>query len=532
MTAVTGVARPRPREMRWRRPLGPAVLAVVVFAVDLACPSGMTADSERAVSVAVSLVHFHSIGLDHLRPLPTGGFALSFVGGHAYPFFPWAVSLFAVPWVAGYDVLHRLGIGGGSLALVRSGHDWALQVVSVSAVVAATTVVVYFTSLRLLGLSPPARRRRWAYGVALAFAFATPAWSTASRSMWQHGPSMLCLAAAILFALRAQDGGDARGSRGRGRRRAHPASGPVPGRGGGDRRARRNWAAMGAALATSFAMRPTDAIVVAVVFGWMAIARRRHLPAALAGALPAAAVILAVNLVSYHAVLSPYYSGGQGFDLSPTTAVALAGNLVSPARGLLVFCPLVVLSALGVWLRRRRGELGSFWKALAVIPVLHWLVISTFKHWWGGDSFGPRLFTDLMPIFVVLALPAMEAMADRAASRRARVAGGAGVAGEAGVAGGGRWAGRDGAGRALAAFGLVAVIWSFGVNAQGAVLRSAWCWNNEPTDVDKVPAKLWQWSDPQFARGLRRLVWGPDRSTELIRDGVDLYGCPTEAVRP
>ena len=122
-------------------------------------------------------------------------------------------------------------------------------------------------------------------------------------------------------------------------------------------------------------------------------------------------MLVAVNLAVYHQPLSPYYTGGQSFDVSGTMAVALAGNLVSPARGLFIFCPLVALSVAGVVVRWRAGELTAFWKALAVIPVLHWIVISAFKHWWGGDSYGPRFFTDLMPVFVVLALPAVEVLA-------------------------------------------------------------------------------------------------------------------------
>ncbi|HWG74427.1 MAG TPA: hypothetical protein VG184_10280 [Acidimicrobiales bacterium] len=471
-----------------------SIIAAVVFAVDVACPNGMTSDSDRAVSVAVSMVHFHSVGLDKLRPLPGAGYALTTVHGHLYPYFPWAVSLFAVPWVVGYDILHRLGIGEGSIAMVRSTHDWGLQVVAMAATVAATSVIVYFIALRTLRLAPLARRRRWALGVALAFAFATPAWSTASRSMWQHGPSMLCLAAGILFALRAQSG-------------------------------RRGWMGMGAAFAASYAMRPTDSIVIAAVFVWMLVAQRRHLLAAVAGAVPPLAVLLTVNLVAYRQPLSPYYTGGQGFVVSKTMAVALAGNLVSPARGLLVFCPLVALSAAGVFVRWRAGELTAFWKALAVVPVLHWIVISAFKHWWGGDSFGPRFFTDLMPIFVALALPAVEVLAGGVAH-----AGRDSRPGHAPLFHPARSLRRNR--RALGAFSIVALLWSFGVNAQGAILRSSWCWNSEPTNVDTHPAKLWQWSDPQFARGIRTLIWGPNRSSELIRDGVDLIGCPTEPVRP
>jgi hypothetical protein len=343
---------------------------------------------------------------------------------------------------------------------------------------------VYFIALRVLRLHPAARRRRWAVAVALAFALATPAWSTASRAMWQHGPSMLCIAVGLLFALRAQAG-------------------------------QRGWMGMGAAFAASYAMRPTDSIVIIVIAGWVLLAQRRHLVAVVAGAVPPLAILVAVNLAVYHQPLSPYYTGGQSFDVSGTMAVALAGNLVSPARGLLIFCPLVVLSVIGVVVRWRAGELTAFWKALAVIPVLHWIVISAFKHWWGGDSFGPRFFTDMMPIFVALALPAVEVVAGRLAagtgdrpplSHRFR--------------------------RALVIFTIVALVWGFVVEAQGAVLRSAFCWNSVPTAVDTHPSRLWQWNDAQFDRGLRVLIWGPDRGSEFIRDGVDLYGCPDEPVRP
>ncbi len=357
-----------------------AVLAVVVFAIDMASPSGMTADPIRAVSVAVGLVHYRSLSLDRFRPLPDPGYAITVVNGHIYPLFPWAVSLFAVPWVIADDVAHRLGLTEGSVAMVRSGHDWGLQVVSMATVVAAATVVVYFIALRVLRLHPPARRRRWAVAVALAFALGTPAWSTASRAMWQHGPSMLCIAVGLLCALRAQSGA-------------------------------RGWMGMGAAFATSYAMRPTDSIVIIVMAAWVVVAQRRHLLAVVAGALPPLVILVAVNLAVYHQALSPYYTGGQSFDVSGTMAVALAGNLVSPARGLFIFCPLVVLSVAGVVVRWRAGELTAFWKALAVIPVLHWIVISAFKHWWGGDSYGPRFFTDLMPVLVVLALPAVEVLA-------------------------------------------------------------------------------------------------------------------------
>ena len=43
---------------------------------------------------------------------------------------------------------------------------------------------------------------------------------------------------------------------------------------------------MGAAFAASYAMRPTDSIVIIVMAVWVVLAQRRHLLAVVAGAVP------------------------------------------------------------------------------------------------------------------------------------------------------------------------------------------------------------------------------------------------------
>lgn len=449
-------------------------LAIFVFAVDLACPSGMTADSIRQVSVAVSLVHWHTLSINHVLAYQVNpAVANTVVGHHVYPYFPWGGALFAVPWVVVYDVAQKLGIGPGSIGLLRNHRDWDIQILAMSTVVAAATVFVYFTALRVLHLDPPVRRRRWAAGVALAFAFTTPAWATASRSMWENGPSMLCLAVAMFFAVRAIDG--------------------QPG-----------WTGLGLALGCGYAMRPTDSLAVFIFGVWVLGWQRQHALRVIAGGVPPLAIFLIVNQVAYHHLLTPYYTQGQSFDLSSTTVTAAAGNLISPSRGLIVFVPLVLFSYAGIYVRKRQGGLNPFWMALALYPVGQWILLSPFKHWWGGDSYGPRLWTDLMPVFTLMALPAVEWLAQRRFNHQ----------------------------KAVAILVSVGLVWGLFVESQGAILRSAWCWNNVPTDVDVHPGKIWSWSDPQFLRGVRTLVWGPDRHSEFIRDGVDRIGCPQEPVRP
>ena len=81
----------------------------------------------------------------------------------------------------------------------------------------------------------------------------------------------------------------------------------------------------------------------------------------------------------------------------------MLGNLVSPARGLLVFSPVLLFAIPGV-IRAIRSPVYRPWGwAIAVAVVAHWIAISSFPHWWGGYSFGPRLMTDVLP-FLILAV--------------------------------------------------------------------------------------------------------------------------------
>src|SRR5690606_10451774 len=93
-------------------------------------------------------------------------------------------------------------------------------------------------------------------------------------------------------------------------------------------------------------------------------------------------------------MLPDYYlpkrlSGGYFYE-------ALYGNLFSPGRGLLVYSPFIVFA----WLCfRYSGKLWglnrSWWLIGLAWPILHWVFISRFPHWWAGWSYGARLMTDV-----------------------------------------------------------------------------------------------------------------------------------------
>jgi hypothetical protein len=292
------------------------------------------------------------------------------------------------------------------------------------------------------------RRDAYALGIALVFAFATAAWSTASRALWQHTPALLCASLALLAAVRA-------------------------------RHSPRYLWLLGAALALGFTMRPTAAVPLVVLGAWSVVEHRARAWRVLAAAALVAVPFVAVNAATYGSLLPPYYSGSRvGSEAAIGFGESLLVHLVSPSRGLLVYTPMFLLAPLGLWLRRRAGALTRLDVAVAVAVVGHLVVIARYGST-GGSSYGARFCTEVVPYLLYLCLPAFERAAlERDLPRRAA----------AGVA------------------GLVAL--SLALTLPGALTRSAFCWSATPRFVDTHPDRLWDWSDPQFLRPVRDLAHG------------------------
>jgi hypothetical protein len=302
--------------------------------------------------------------------------------------------------------------------------------------VALTAAVLYMIGRRQLSTLS-------AVALAMIFAFCTPAWSTASRALWQHGPSMLMLATALLLVLHARE---------------YPAAIQF----------------VSLPLALAYVIRPTNSIAVALFSAYVLVSHRRFFMRYLLWSLVIVVPFLAFNWNVYGALLSPYYRP-QRVGTSPYFAEALAGNMISPARGLLVFSPVFFCSFVGAWLKIRRHALERIQYVLVAVIVLHWLLIASFKHWYGGHSFGPRLFSDMTPFLVYFLIPVLQMIASRAA-RHARPL-------------------------AAALLGLSAI--SFAIHAHGATDSATWDWNGIPTNVDAQPERIWDWRDLQFLRGTR-----------------------------
>jgi hypothetical protein len=147
----------------------------------------------------------------------------------------------------------------------------------------------------------------------------------------------------------------------------------------------------------------------------------------------------------------------------------LAGLLISPSRGLLIFMPWVVFALWGMARAWRENEFG--WErylilGMAIVYIMHVRMGS----WWAGWCFGPRYLTDFLPLLVFFILPVWSAIR---AGTMLRVA-----------------------------FG-VAVAVAFWVQIVGACYyhpRGRGNWDSFPISVDLDRKRLWDWQDTIISR--------------------------------
>lgn len=435
----------------WRWLLAVFAIAFVVYG---ASPVRQNYDSYLTFPTAQSVVHDTNLSLNEFDTpkFDTHGWMTFTEEGREVNTYPWVPSLMLIPSVVALDVAHAIGIGPGSSSVANGGRMDVIQQLNASALVALVVVLVFAISFQRLSPAQSLRRRRAIAGiVAFGFAFGTAAWSTASRAMWQHGPSLLFLAIAVYCAQQLLSDTAVEGPR-------------------------LKWTAvcLGAAVAASFTCRPTNAVAVLGFTVFVAFRLRGQLKRFLIGAFAIAVPWMMVNSATYGAVLPHYYRAGKvGLhdEFGLTRLVASA----SPARGLLLFSPIVVLGVLGI-LQRNRADVKDGLldlDRLLIALCLGYLLASSgpSENWWAGHSFGPRFMSDTLVFFATAATPTVALL-----MRQRRSA------------------------AAIAATVLLA--WSVLVNFQGGAMRSTLCWNGEP-DIDSHTSRLWDFGSSQMLSGVQ-----------------------------
>jgi len=273
--------------------------------------------------------------------------------------------------------------------------------------------------------------RHWAIALTLIYGLGTSAWSIASQALWPHALGALTLAV-LSWVL------------------------SVPGRGS------LSFVVAGLAAALAVANRPPMIVFAALAaFAVWRSHRSRFIAFAAFPALGGAA-LLAYNFSVFNAVAGGYQRLNH---FAPAVHEGVAGLLVSPNRGLLVYTPVMIFALWGavrVW-RERAPE----WMRLLVVGLaVHLLIYGAFKEWWAGHTFGPRYFCDVLPALTLLLAYGLVPIWRRPAWRAVAVI--------------------------LIGYGVV-------VQAVGVYFDDG-DWNRTPVALESQPRRVWDWSDMQVER--------------------------------
>jgi hypothetical protein len=431
-----------------------ALIGFLIFAVTLLTflisRVHQLADSKYSMVVTQSLIEHGSFALDNyalprLEPRERGDYVLNgdiyqleWINAHLYYYLPPGSSILSVPYVA---LLNVFGIS----AVNKDGtynieNDLKLQVSLAALLMAMLASIFYFTSRLALP-------RFWSVLIALGSAWGTQVWSTASRALWSDTWGIFLLGVVVCMLL-----ADAAC-----KHRLRPRL-------------------LASLLAWMYFIRPTYAVPILAITVYMLVYHRRlFVWYAVTGILWFAGFIW-YSWHNFGQMLPNYYLASRLTFSSFWEA--LAGNLISPARGLLIYVPVLFFVAY-LLVRYRKSLIFPRLALLSlIIIVAHWIITSGFPHWYGGHSYGPRLMTGVVPWFVLLGILGVQAMLWER-EKRATVNPRAG------------W-------RIQNALGAALLLMSMTINAFGATEHATSLWNIRPVDVDQQPARIWDWRHPQF----------------------------------
>lgn len=421
---------------------------LVVLVTHALCPVTQSADSKYVVAVAMSILSEGNTHLDEYPDFIKGNqnYNIMVFGGHRYANYSIGPSLLALPFVTAMDGWHRLAHGRSyqrtlEVAYPENYKTWLrakrFEKFIASVLVALTAALIYRIADRRL-------KSAWrSLVIVFVFAFCTSAWSTASRSMWQHGPTMLLFSGTLYMLLLAEE------------RPGLASLTALP-------------------MAFSYVVRPSNIAALILLAAFVLWRFRRQFLPFLGWAALVLIPFFAWNYSIFGALVSDYYTPGAHTG-EGSFFVALAGHLISPSRGLFIFSPILLLVFAGIYIKLKEKQMGAVDVLLLAAIAVHVAMMSFAARWHAGHCFGPRYMADPIPFLVWFLIPVVQKF--QRPMTAARVV--------------------------LAVVFILLSAASFYAHYQGATNLKCIRWNIEPTDITTHPERLWDWNDIQFLRKRR-----------------------------
>lgn len=270
-------------------------------------------------------------------------------------------------------------ISNGFQAIDITQADFEIQRVmfekTAALIVAALSVVIFYLITRLKFSKITSIISTFIY------AFATSTWTVSSQGLWQHGSINLVLLSILLCLFKFN-------------------------------RSPNNKLLLAGGILTGLlpVIRPSNLLFVVGMVIYVSITHRKKAIFLLVG-MSSALLGIAWNLSYFGTLMGGY---GALYNLFSFTwkqfSNASLGLLFSPSRGLFTFSPILLYGIFGFLQVYKRKFRKDEQLILCLLPtcLLLYLQYSFFDVWWAGFSYGPRFFTDFLPLFCLLVAYAIE----------------------------------------------------------------------------------------------------------------------------
>ncbi len=325
-------------------------------------------DPRLNLTTAQALVEHGHVYLDDYRETGIHGYSYEWylargemvqANGHYYDYFPLGTAVLSAPAVY---IAHALGQD------MTGPDNLALQRLLSSLTVAATFLALCALARTKLG---------WGASLLMSFVFTmgSSLLSSMGSALWSLNYCTLAITLALLLIAR----------------RHKPDRDIV------------RYLALGGLLFIAYLTRASAASFVGVTLVYLALTNRRAFALTAASSATLLCLFVAWSLRAYGTWLPPYYMPVRiSSGASSPFYVGFLGHLFSPSRGLFVFSPFLLLTAVAYIVYSKRLLMDR--ESIYVISwiLLHIAISSQSVVWWGGWSFGPRLLTETIPGWLLI----------------------------------------------------------------------------------------------------------------------------------
>ena len=429
-----------------------AVLLFLVISITYYnLPTTQTTDSLYSILLTETIINDKKIDLgEHFDTTSNSEIEIPYqiekINNKENYYFPHGSSFLSAPFVY---IINKSGLRSIQDDSYSIDNEIKIQKILSTGLTAATVAIIFLT-FRIFS------NHTISLLLTIIFAFATPLVSTLSRGLWAHTWLVLLLSIVVFIVLR----------------NIQKKSLPNP--------------YILATLASwMYFVRPTSSIsIIAISIICLFYFKKIVLKYCLSGAMWLL-VFIAYSHYNFETLLPSYYLasrlGNEQF------LIAIFGNLFSPSRGLFIYSSFIIPV---LYLATKQIDINKYNTFIAVSLAtlfFHLIVISSFPHWWGGHSYGPRFMSDILPWIV--AITALSIYSAKEINKYI-----------------------------LSIFILTSALSIF-LNTWGAYNPKTAEWNITPTNIDSDTKRLWSWKHSAFLVGITQPAI--DKNFITIKNGIN-----------